>query len=409
MPFSPTSEIIDELKAGRIVVLTDDEDRENEGDLVCLAEHIDPDKINFMLRARGWLCLSLSADICERLELSVQTKGDARGAGTAFTETIDATEGISTGVSTADRCRTIRTAIRTECRPQDLVKPGHLQPLRARRGGVLVRPGHTEGSVDLARLCGSTEAAVIIEIMKDDGTMARLADLEGYIAEHGLKMGSIADLIEYRRRKEKLVVRTATTRLPTRFGNFDVHLYESPYDEQGHLVLVRGIDLPEDGGPGPVIDEAVMGRVHSECFTGDVLGSMRCDCADQLHMAMQRVAKEEKGFILYMRQEGRGIGLANKLRAYQLQDGGLDTVEANRQLGFEPDQRNYGTGAQILHDLGIRKLRLLTNNPRKRKGLAGYGLEIVERLPIEIAPNPENARYLDTKRDKLGHLLGGVD
>jgi 3,4-dihydroxy 2-butanone 4-phosphate synthase / GTP cyclohydrolase II len=411
LPFSPIPEAIEELKAGRMIVLTDDEDRENEGDLVALADHITPEQINFMLReGRGVLCLALSPEICSRLSLDLQSHESQNRFGTAFTITIDAAEGVTTGVSAKDRWVTIRAAIHPETRPEGLVRPGHIFPLRARRGGVLVRPGQTEGSVDLARLCGTAEAAVIIEILNEDGTMARVPDLETFIARHRIKMFSIADLIEYRRKTEKIVRRVASSKLPTRWGEFDVHLYSSPYDKDGHLVLARGLTMPKGEGPGPPISEPVIGRIHSECLTGDVLGSLRCDCGEQLHLAMERIAREERGFLLYMRQEGRGIGLENKLLAYSLQDHeGLDTVEANARLGFKPDERNYGTGAQILYDLGIRKLRLLTNNPAKRKGLAGYGLEIVERLPIEVPPNAANHNYLATKRQKLGHMIGGVE
>lgn len=410
MSFSPIPELLEELKAGRMIVLTDDEDRENEGDLVALAETITPDQINFMLKeARGVLCLSLSADLCDRLDLKLQAPNHPHSKyGTAFTETIDAASGVTTGVSKQDRWKTIRTAIDPSSSPLDLTRPGHLNPLRARRGGVLVRPGQTEGSVDLARMCGSTEAAVIIEIMNDDGSMARLPDLETYNAKHNLKMGCIADLIEYRRVNEKLVERVASTRMPTRHGEFTAHLYSSPFDSQEHIALTRGLDVPEDG-PGAPIDAPVLGRVHSECLTGDAFGSLRCDCGDQLDLALARIAKEEQGFLLYMRQEGRGIGLEAKLKAYGLQDRGLDTVEANTHLGFKPDQRNYGTGAQILYDLGLRRLRLLTNNPVKRSALSGYGLEIVEREPIEVTPNDENRRYLETKKNKMGHIFENMD
>ncbi|MEZ6197526.1 MAG: GTP cyclohydrolase II [Planctomycetota bacterium] len=409
MPFSPIPEIIEELKAGRMVVLTDDEDRENEGDLVALADTITPEQINFMVKeARGILCLSLSSEICDRLDLKLQSQGAAHSKfGTAFTESIDAAEGVTTGVSSRDRWTTIKVAIDPKSGPLDLTRPGHIHPLRARRGGVLVRPGQTEGSVDLARLCGATEAAIIIEIMNEDGSMSRLPDLTKYIKKHDLKMGSIADLIDYRRKTEKFVERVASTRLPTKYGEFRAHLYQSPFDPLPHIALTRGIEVPDDG-PGAPIDEPVLGRVHSECLTGDAFSSLRCDCGDQLDVALRRIAQEERGFLLYMRQEGRGIGLEAKLKAYNLQDAGLDTVEANTHLGFKPDQRNYGTGAQILYDLGVRRLRLLTNNPVKRAALSGYGLEIVDREPIEIAPNDENRRYLETKKAKLGHLFEDI-
>ena len=407
MPFATIPELLEDLAAGRLVVLVDDEDRENEGDLVVLADRVRPEQIVFMLReARGLLCLSLDGAISDRLGLEVQGRGGARREGTAFTETIDAVHGISTGVSAQDRLETIRRAIDPASGPASICKPGHIQPLRAREGGVLVRPGHTEGSVDLARLCGASPAALIIEIMNADGTMARLPDLERFTAHHGLKMATIAELIEHRRKSERLVERAASARLPTRFGEFDCHIYTSPYDPHGHVALTRGIELPAGGAPGKAIPEALLGRVHSECLTGDVFGSRRCDCGDQLDLAMERIAAEERGFLLYMRQEGRGIGLLNKLRAYSVQDSEhLDTVEANLALGFKPDQRHYGTGAQILFDLGLRKLRLLTNNPGKRAGLAGYGLEIIERVPIQAPCHHDNRNYLHAKQLKLGHLF----
>ncbi|MCA9320241.1 MAG: GTP cyclohydrolase II, partial [Planctomycetes bacterium] len=368
---------------------------------------VTPEQINFMLReARGILCLSLAPALVDQLGLELLTQSGARHEGTAFTETIDATEGITTGVSALDRWKTIQAAIDPQGSPAGISRPGHMQPLRARDGGVLVRPGHTEGGVDLARLSGAREAAVIIEIMNEDGSMARLPDLQAFSQRFDLKMGSIADLIEYRRRSEKLVRRAETVRLPTRWGRFDCHYYESDYDPQGHVALTKGLPVPDSGEPAAPIAEAVLGRIHSECLTGDVFGSRRCDCGDQLALAMEQIAREERGFLLYMRQEGRGIGLLNKLKAYGLQDrSSMDTVEANLKLGFLPDQRHYGVGAQILYDLGLRKLRVLTNNPRKRAGLQGYGLEICERVPIQAPTHDDNRKYLATKKLKLGHFL----
>lgn len=375
MPFCSTPEIIEELKAGRIVVLTDAEDRENEGDLVALADRVTPDQINFMLReARGLLCLALSAELCERLQLNVQTKGAAaRFHGTAFTETIDAAKGITTGVSSADRWETIRICSKVDVRARDLVRPGHLQPIRARRGGVLVRPGHTEASVDLARLCGAPEAAVIMEIMNEDGSMARLPDLEPYIERHQLKMGSIANLIEYRRKNEKLVKRVTSAPFPTPWGEFTVHLYSSPFDQRQHLALVRGIDLPADGGPGSPIDEPVLGRVHAECLTSDVFGSAIGGRNGEVAGALSRLSQEERGFFLYMRQGDRGESLEEALRSFAEGEASGESPRMNM------DERNYGTGAQILADLGIRQIRLLSNGSGsgKKRNLSGYDLDVV--------------------------------
>lgn len=406
MAMSPIPELIEELKQGRMIILVDDEDRENEGDLVFSAESVTAEKINFLItEARGELCLSLSPEICDQLGLELQAEASTNRFGTAFTVTIEAATGVTTGISAADRARTIQAASHPNAQPEDLVRPGHVHPLRARRGGVLVRPGQTEGSVDLCRLAGLRSAAVIMEILKEDGTLARTPDLVKFAEKHNMKMGCIADLIEFRRKHERLVTRRSSIPIPTEYGPFNLHLYTSPYDQHSHLALTRGIEVPEGDAPGSPIDEPVLGRVHSECLTGDVFGSLRCDCGEQLDKAFQLVAKEERGFILYMRQEGRGIGLLNKLKAYALQDAGLDTVEANRALGFQPDHRNYGTGASILFDLGLRQIRLLTNNPAKRQGLSGYGLEISERVPLVIEPNEANARYLETKRDQMGHIL----
>lgn len=406
MSLSPIPELLDELRAGRMIILVDAEDRENEGDLVFPAESVTPEKINFLLReARGELCLALAPEICDQLGLELQAVESSNRFGTAFTVTIEAATGVTTGISAADRARTIAVASHPESRPEDLARPGHVHPLRARRGGVLVRAGQTEGSVDLCRLAGLRPAAVIMEILKDDGTLARLPDLEGFAARHGLKIGCVEDVIRWRRATEKIVTRGSSVQLPTRHGDFVLHVYTSPFDAHCHLAITRGLDVPPGDEPGPPIAEPVLGRVHSECLTGDALGSRRCDCGEQLDNAFAAIAREPRGFILYMRQEGRGIGLLNKLKAYALQDAGLDTVEANRALGFKPDHRNYGTGAAILFDLGIRRIRLLTNNETKRTALLGFGLEIVEKVPIVVPANPSNERYLRTKREKMGHEL----
>lgn len=407
-PMSQIPELLEEIRAGRMVILVDDEDRENEGDLVFAAQFTTPGKINFLLKeARGELCLSLSPRICDQLGLELQAVDAANRNGSmcAFTVTIEAARGVTTGTSAHDRARTILAATDEAAKPSDITKPGHVHPLRAREGGVLVRPGHTEGSVDLCRLAGVRSAAVIMEILNEDGSMARMPDLLAFSKKHGIKIGTIADLIAFRRRTERLVSRGPTIALPTPFGPFDLSIYSSPFDQNSHLALTRGIRISEGDAPLPEIDEPVLGRVHSECLTGDVFHSARCDCGEQLHLALETVARAERGFILYMRQEGRGIGLLNKLKAYALQDQGLDTVEANEALGFRPDHRNYGTGASILFDLGIRRIRLLTNNPTKRSGLAGYGLEIAERVPLVTSPTDSNLRYLQTKREKLGHLI----
>lgn len=400
---------MDELRAGRMIILMDDEDRENEGDIVFAAQHVTPEKINFVLReARGELCLALASEITERLDLPLQAgDGTGRGGSTcAFTVTIEAASGVTTGTSAFDRARTIEVASRPDSTPNDIRKPGHVHPLRARRGGVLVRPGHTEGSVDLCRMAGLDEAAVIMEILNDDGTMARRPNLIKFAEKHGLKVGTIADIVAHRRREEQqLVARGPTIDLPTPHGEFQFTLYTSPYDRREHIALTRGFEIPESEGALPALSEPIMGRVHSECLTGDVFHSERCDCGDQLDAALAMVGEQERGFVVYMRQEGRGIGLANKLKAYALQDQGMDTVEANVALGFEPDLRDYGTGASILFDLGIRKIRLLTNNPTKRAALTGYGLSIEERVPLVVSPNDNNRRYLETKRSKMGHML----
>jgi len=409
--FCTIDEALADLRAGRMIVLVDDEYRENEGDLVIVAEKVTPQTINFMLtEARGILCLAMSAAICDRLHLSPQTSDNNTRTGTQFTVKFDARTGIETGTSAFDRCRTVEVALDPRSGPADLARPGHLDGLRAKPGGVLVRAGHTEGGVDLARLAGFQEAAVIIEIMQPDGRMARVPQLREFSRKHGLKMCTIADLITYRRQRERLIRRELTLKLPTAFGTFDLIAYQSLVDPEPHLALCQGGVGLEVNGVVPVQEDPVLVRIHSQCLTGDIFGSMLCDCGSQLHQAMMQVAEAGKGAVLYMRQEGRGIGLLPKLRAYQLQQQeGLDTVEANHRLGFGPDLRHYGIGAQILGDLGIRKIKLLTNNPKKVVGLDGYDLQIVERVPIQVPPNEANLRYLRTKKDKLGHLLDRVE
>jgi 3,4-dihydroxy 2-butanone 4-phosphate synthase/GTP cyclohydrolase II len=407
MPFSPIPEILEELRAGRMVVLVDDPDRENEGDLVMAAEKVTPQAIAFMIRhTSGIVCLTMPNDKADALHLPLQVASNSSRFGTQFTVTIEARHGVTTGVSAADRATTILTAARDDCRPEDLARPGHVYPIRAAEGGVLRRSGQTEGSSDLCRLAGLRPMGVIAEVMNPDGTMARLPDLERFQAEHGLKMCSVRDVIEWRRRRERLVHREVTVPLPTPFGTFDLHAYASKTDPEPHLALTLGVPTPPEGEAGnEAIEEPVLVRAHSECLTGDVFGSLRCDCGPQLAAALERIAREGRGIVLYMRQEGRGIGLLNKIRAYALQDGGLDTVEANERLGFKADHREYGIGAQILFDLGVRRMRLLTNNPTKYRGMAGYGLEIVERESLETAPQPANEAYLRAKAAKLGHLL----
>ena len=405
-PFCSIPEAAAELCAGKFIVLVDDEDRENEGDLVIAAGKTTPAAVNFMRKyAGGLICLALTEQRCDQLQLPPQATVNTARFGTAFTVSIEARDGVTTGISAADRARTILTAIHPKTLPEDLVRPGHMFPLRARNGGVLVRAGQTEGSVDLCRLAGMDPSAVICEIMNDDGSMARLSHLELFAAEHKIKIVSIRDLIEYRRATEKMIQRVAEVALPTRFGEFKLYAYQSCIgdSEEHHLALTMG-----DLRPGVVQSEPVLVRVHSECLTGDSLGSLRCDCGQQLAAAQAAVAKEGKGAILYMRQEGRGIGLINKLRAYELQEKGHDTVQANAKLGFKPDLRRYGLGAQMLVDLGIRKIRLLTNNPRKIVGLSGYGLEVVERVPIQAEAGDHNIKYLKTKKLKLGHLLEDI-
>jgi 3,4-dihydroxy 2-butanone 4-phosphate synthase/GTP cyclohydrolase II len=395
-------EALEDLAQGKMVILVDDEDRENEGDLCMVADKVTPEAINFMAKyGRGLVCLSLAPERIEELKLPMMTDDNTSSFGTAFTVSIEAKKGVTTGISAADRATTILTAINPETRAEDLAKPGHVFPLRARPGGVLQRAGQTEGSVDLARLAGTYPAGVICEIMSDDGTMARMPELLEFAKRHNLKIVTIKDLIGFRMRTERFVRRVSTTKLPTEYGGeFTVIAYANDVDSNVHLALVKGEIKHEDD---------VLVRVHSECLTGDVFGSKRCDCGEQLHRAMQKIKENGKGVILYMRQEGRGIGLVNKLKAYELQDKGLDTVEANIKLGFKPDLRDYGIGAQILVDLGVRKMRLMTNNPKKIIGLEGYGLKVVERVAVETSPHERNLVYLKTKKKKLGHMLSNVD
>jgi 3,4-dihydroxy 2-butanone 4-phosphate synthase/GTP cyclohydrolase II len=400
MPFTKVEDAIRDFQAGKLIILVDDEDRENEGDLTIAAEKITPEAVNFMAKhARGLICLAMSGERNKKLGIPqmVSPSENRSGFGTAFGVSIEAALGVTTGISAADRATTILTAVADDAKPEDIVMPGHVFPLKARDGGVLVRTGQTEGSVDLARLAGLKTAAVICEIMNEDGTMSRRPELDKFSKKYNIKVLTIADIIEYRLRKEILVHRVAEATMKTEFGgDFNIIVYGNQVDSKEHVALVKGDIGSEDD---------VLVRVHSECLTGDVFGSTRCDCGDQLHAAMHMIAGEGKGVVVYMRQEGRGIGLANKVKAYHLQEQGADTVEANEMLGFKPDLRDYGIGAQILVELGVRKLRLLTNNPKKIKGLEGYGLRVVDRVPIEISANSDNYDYLKTKKEKMGHML----
>ncbi|BCW93446.1 MAG: riboflavin biosynthesis protein RibBA [Thermoanaerobaculum sp.] len=395
--FATVEEAAEEFRRGRFVIIVDDEERENEGDLAIAAEKVTPEAINFMAtHARGLICVSLTEERCNELDLPLMVERNTSPHGTAFCVSVEARGKVTTGISAADRAATVQALIDPKTKPEDLIRPGHMFPLRAKPGGVLKRAGHTEASVDLARIAGLYPAAVICEIMDEDGSMARLPRLVELAREHGLKILTVRDLIAYRLRSERLVELVASPQLPTRFGEFRVYGFRSTVTNEEHLALVMGEISPE---------EPVLVRVHSQCLTGDVFGSARCDCGAQLEAAMARIAAEGRGVLLYLLQEGRGIGLFNKLKAYQLQDEGLDTVEANHRLGFGADQRDYGVGAQILRELGVRRMRLMTNNPSKYVALSGYGLEIVERIPLEVPPTPHSRKYLRAKKEKLGHIL----
>jgi 3,4-dihydroxy 2-butanone 4-phosphate synthase/GTP cyclohydrolase II len=399
--FATIEDAIGDIREGKFVVVVDAADRENEGDLTIAAQFATPEAVNFMTKeARGLICLCLTEDRCDQLGLRQMTERNETPYGTAFTISVEAREGVTTGISAPDRSRTIQVAVDPDAKPDDLVQPGHIFPLRAREGGVLARAGQTEAAVDLARLAGLIPAGVVCEIMNEDGTMARVPDLIPYCQRHGLKLITVADLIEYRRRHERLVERMTTVTMPTAYGDFTAVAFRETLTGKHHVALVKG-DV--EGA------ENVLVRVHSECLTGDVFHSLRCDCGEQLEQALERIAAEERGVLLYMAQEGRGIGLLNKLRAYELQENGYDTVEANLELGFQPDMRDYGIGNQILAELGLTTIRILTNNPKKITGIEGFGLEVVEQVPIETTPTEQNAHYLATKRDKLGHKLHHQD
>ncbi len=397
MPFSTIEEALVDIREGKFVIVVDDEDRENEGDLVMAAEKITPEAVNFMeTYARGWICVPLTEERLHKLQLPLMVADNTERHGTNFTVTVDAARGTTTGISVHDQATTIRALVDPNSRPEDLLRPGHVHPLQARPGGVLSRTGHTEAAVDLARLAGLSPAGILCEIKNPDGSMSRLPQLQAFAEKHGFKIITIAELIKHRRRNEKLVSCEARTSLPTRYGNFVAYAYQSRVDDKPYVALVMG-EIKET--------DEILVRIHSGCMTGDIFKSYRCDCGDQLELALKRIAEEGRGVLLYIQQEGRDIGLINKLKAYELQEQGLDTVEANEALGFPADLRNYGIGAQILYDLGIRKMRLMTNNPAKPAGLEGYGLEIIARVPLEIPPNKYNARYLQTKKEKMGHLL----
>ena len=397
MPFASIPDAVRDIQRGKLVIVVDDPDRENEGDLICAASKATPELINFMAKyGRGLICLPVVGNRLDKLRIAPMVDNNEELRDAAFTISVDAKHGVSTGVSAADRARTIRTLISPKTRSEDLARPGHIFPLRYREGGVLVRAGHTEAAVDLAKMAGHYPAGVICEIMNEDGTMARMPELKRFAAKHHLKMITISDLIEHRRRHERLVHRSVSARLPTRYGRFNLHLYEDALNKEHHLAIVCGdVSGKKD----------ILVRVHSSCFTGDTLGSLRCDCGEQLGKALERISQEGRGVVLYMHQEGRGIGLENKLKAYALQDQGMDTVEANEALGFKPDLRHYGIGAQILVDLGLSSIRLMTNNPRKIVGIEGYGLKVTKRVPLEIQANRSNKDYLKVKKEKLGHLL----